>query len=274
MKVFVYVQWAVLTVLFIGAVTLAVYTYARHLPAKIAGEALETAIDVIDTIADVIVPRRVTAMELRPLLLQRVESICQYTNSYSGTYHFVDSTEISRTLFGADWLDWLRADGRMEITAVIPGTVYAYLDLDNIEITSISITGQDSPRPTAHVTIRTAHATIDPERPCELEHSAVSFFRPEVHNMNSSEKRDSLISLWNSAMVSAKNALVEEALDNGLLESTEAHFREDMTDLLTTLGFVADVTIEFTGRGTTGRGNDPSGDRPIYTRPGNQQVGR
>ena len=274
MKLFVYTQWAVLTVLFVGAFGLAFYTYTHEIPADMTVDAVETTVDVVNNVADVIVPRQVTEMELRPLLIQRVERICQYTNSYPGTYHFVDSIEISRTVFGADWLDWASANGRMEVTAVIPGTVFSYLDLDNIEIANMTITGQDSVRPTAHVTIRMAHATIDPERPCELDHSAVSFFQPDVDHMDSDEQRDSLISLWNRAMVSAKNALVAEARSSGLLEQTETHFREDIAALLSRLGFIADVTIEFTGQGTSGTGNSPSGERTVYTRPRGYQVGR
>lgn len=232
-------QWRLFTALLVASAALAGVAAFRQNAAEIFTEpgevAIETARELESTLQDVLLPRPVTAVELYPLIVQRTERICHYMCSYEDTYHFEDSVVDPR------W--WILRDGECRIWINIQGTVFAHLDLNSIDITSLVIE-EENCQPVARVTIEMNHASIAQDG-FQIHHDLTTWSQPEIHAMNSSDQREALTLRWGQAQREARDELVGRAIADGLLEETEENFREDMENLLSQLGFVPDLTLVF-----------------------------
>jgi hypothetical protein len=229
-------------ILILSAIAITGWTFIRqefiNLPGKTV-EAVAQGLDkVMDEVAKVVAPRPVTVEELEPLIIQRMERVCRYMNTYVGSYTFEGSVTDPR------W--WILKDGSCSLWMNLQGTVYASLDLNNMTVSSITI-DDCSGLTTAHFNIELAHAAIA-DRGCELHPDLVNF-DIEEEAMGSDDQRRAVSALWTQAQCEARNALTQEAIDDGLLQRTESNFQADIESLVRSLGLQADVTLVFTNGG-------------------------
>lgn len=231
--------WAVVVLVAVAGVVLGSIVRARNAPTDIGvSAAVHTVEAVSEAVEYIVLPRRVTVAELRALLIQRVNSICEYSAPYHGSFIFEDSLRIERF--------WLVPDGCANLWMSIPGTVYSSLDLTTYEIESLDIvsTTGDS---CARIAIRMEPATITG---VEIDPGEVLFDYPEIDWMDSDDQRLAVETLWSCAMQDATSDLIMQALDSGLNDQLQQMFVRDVENLIQTLGYEADVTVEFTPAGS------------------------